>query len=96
MRFLAAATLDHAHRTATIDWGWQHYGRGQWIDHEGQRVRYLSHFEMLYGLEHGSVTIYLGWRYYKNQYFYDWRDVVKHRAYKTVEFVGGEVRPVIV
>jgi hypothetical protein len=69
MRFIIAESLMHARNTAEIDCEWQPVSKSEWIDSDGEHVRYVSHAHDLHG-RRGAV-VYLGWNW---QYNKEWRD----------------------
>ncbi|MDE2106869.1 MAG: hypothetical protein KGL39_57165 [Patescibacteria group bacterium] len=70
-----------AHATAEIDWNWQHVGPNEWLDHEGERVRYVDHREALMGLARGTI-VYQGYNYYRHRDYHEFDAIIRARGYE--------------
>ena len=64
MRFIVAENSRAAEATADIDWNWERRGPLEWMDHEGERVRYASNINSLRG--HRGTVVWLGYNWFKN------------------------------
>ena len=56
---IVAASSEHAHRSAVIDWGWAHIGHLEYRRPDGLRVRYVSDAGYLRGMPR-KMLVFLG------------------------------------
>lgn len=61
--FMLAHSFRQAHSTATIDWGWDRCGEGDWRRPDGAVVRYVGDIDSLRSLRRGTV-VFLGHRWF--------------------------------
>lgn len=56
MRFIMAASLQHAVSVAITDCEWKQIRQDRFIDQDGEEVRYLSDPDMLRGCAEGTIV----------------------------------------
>lgn len=58
MRFIMAASLQHAVSSAVTDCEWKQIRQDRFIDQDGEEVRYLSDPDMIRGCAPGTIVYY--------------------------------------
>jgi len=62
--YLIAASMQHAHSTATVDWDWEPLGQRRYRTPSGEIVAAVSDAERLRGMDRGT-RLYLGYRWFE-------------------------------